>query len=125
MMSEQEMKDMEQYALGILKNNPTKKWVNVLQTEKGSIVVSFDDLTGEDTATELKKCRETCVKRFVCVCDRGVCPPCAGIRDLLLKLDSRNALTEVIGQGWDSLQVRTLECFIPAKNGKTESISSQ
>ena len=34
---------------------------------------------------------------------------------MLLKLDSRNALTEVIGQGWDSLQVRTLEHYVPER----------
>lgn len=63
MMSEQEMKSMEQYALDILKNNPSPKWVTVLQTESGSMVFSFDDLTGEDTAAALKKCGETWVKK--------------------------------------------------------------
>ena len=58
MMSEQEMKSMEKYALDILKNNPSPKWVTVLQTESGSMVFSFDDLTGEDTAAALKKCGE-------------------------------------------------------------------
>ena len=115
MMSEQEMKSMEQYALGILKKAPTKKWVNVLQTESGSVVFSFDDLTGEDTATALQKCGETWVKKAITVCNTGVCPPCAGVRDILLKLDSRNALTEVIGQGQDSLQVRTLENYVPER----------
>ncbi len=63
MMSEQEMKSMEKYALDILKNNPSPKWVTVLQTESGSMVFSFDDLTGEDTAAALKKCGETWVKK--------------------------------------------------------------
>ena len=57
MMSEQEMKSMEKYALDILKNNPSPKWVTVLQTESGSMVFSFDDLTGEDTAAALKQMR--------------------------------------------------------------------
>ena len=115
MMSEQEMKSMEKYALDILKNNPSPKWVTVLQTESGSMVFSFDDLTGEDTAAALKKCGETWVKKAITVCSTGVCPPCAGVRDMLLKLDSRNALTDVIGQGWDSLQVRTLEHYVPER----------
>ena len=115
MMGEQEMKSMEQYALDILKNNPSPKWVTVLQTESGSMVFSFDDLTGEDTAAALKKCGETWAKKAITVCSTGVCPLCAGVRDMLLKLDSRNALTEVIGQGWDSLQVRTLENYVPER----------
>ena len=55
MMSEQEMKSMEKYALDILKNNPSPKWVTVLQTESGSMVFSFDDLTGEDTLSDAEK----------------------------------------------------------------------